>query len=447
MAIAYMNDEVVVKEAQKRLQAHLPITWEGNQYNPMHAWTVLIGGSGMGASIAAVCREGRDAPSDNIVRETLNDQGWDDCIIETACNDLLAQSVRQCRWKGCFRVVIDLHEEPFYGKLPEDDPEVIRRGEAKAGTTYFHTFATAYVIRQHRRLTLAVTRVRAHQSMLEVAERLRQRVEELGIEVQVYLLDRQFWTYELQMAWQAIPSIMPIRRTGKKGSQGGTRPLFDLQESQFVTYTMRPDHQAPLEMDVAVVVLPETKEGRQKRLAKARAAYDQALKRVEEKAHLLEEESTAGNKRALTCAKKALAKAQARLEQERLSKPLTTLCYAINQVAHWSLKRIYSTYRGRFGIESSYRQSRQARIFTTSRRAWFRFLIFGLSMILRNLWLEVRWLLGEPKRGRGGRKIAKALLPFPMFLRWLVSAVWKALRFTTWLYPQTELPNPLWEVS
>lgn len=447
MTVAYINDDIVVKEAQRRLQAHLPINWEGNRYNPMHAWTVLIGGVGMGASIAAVCREGQQAPSDNIVRETLNDQGWDDRLIETACNDLLAQSVRQCAWKGSFPVAIDLHEQPFYGKLPEDDPEVIRRGEAKAGTTYFHTFATAYVVRRHRRMTLAVTRVRAHQSMLEVADRLRQRVEALDIAVQVYLFDRQFWTYELQVAWQAIPYMMPLRRTGKKGSQGGTRPLFELQESQFVTYTMTPGNQEALDIDVAVVVLPESKEGRQKRLAKAKAAYDQARKRVEEKTTLLEGESSARNKRALSCARKTLAKAKAELETQRLAKPLTTLCYAINQLSNWSLKRIYATYRGRFGIESSYRQSRQARIFTTSRKAWFRFLIFGLSMILRNLWLEVRWLLGEPQRGRGGRKIAKALLPFPMFLRWLVSAVWKALRFITWISPQTELPNPLWGIS
>jgi hypothetical protein len=305
MAVAYLNDEVVVKEAQRRLQEYLPINWEGTQYNPTHAWTVLIGGVGMGASIAAVCREGHEAPSDNIVRETLNDQGWDDRLMATACNDLLAQSARQCTWKGCFPVAIDLHEEPFYGKLPEDDPEVIRRGEAKAGTTYFHTFATAYVMRRNRRFTLAVTRVRAHESMLEVADRLRQRVEELGIDVQVYVLDRQFWTYELQVAWQAIPSIMPIRRTGKQGTQGGTRPLFDLKESQCVTYTMTPDNRDPLDIEVAVVVVPETKEERHKRLAKAEAHYDKALKRVEEKANVLAEAATARNKRALTCAKKA----------------------------------------------------------------------------------------------------------------------------------------------
>ena len=89
MAVAYINDEVVVKEAHRRLQAYLPINWEGNQYNPTHAWTVLIGGVGMGASIAAVCREGHDVPSDNIVREKLNEQGWDDSRIDKALPKML----------------------------------------------------------------------------------------------------------------------------------------------------------------------------------------------------------------------------------------------------------------------------------------------------------------------------------------------------------------------
>ena len=446
MTAAYLNDEVIVKEAQRRLQASLPIHWEGNWYNAMDAWMALIGAAGMGTSIAAVCREGQEAPSDNTVREKLDEQGWDDRLIETACNDLLAQSVRQGTWHGQFPVVIDLHEEPFYGEVPKDDPDVIRRGKAKAGTPHFHTFATAYVSRRHRRFTLALTRVRAHESMLDVADRLRQRVEALGIDVQVYLLDRQFWTYELQVAWHEIPYIMPIRRTGKSGTEGGTRPLFDLKTGQWVTYPMSPKPQEPVDINVAVVVVPETRQERHARLAKAKAACEQAQQRVDDKAKALDDNATAANKRALTYANKALAKAQTRLEQERVAKVLTTLCYAINRVANWSLKRIYSTYRGRFGIESSYRQSRQARIFTTSRKPWYRLLIFGLSMMLRNVWLEVRWLLGDPQWGRGGRKIAKGRLPFPMFVRWLVWAAWKALRFKTWLYPQTELPNPLWAI-
>ncbi len=35
MRAAYLNDEVVVKEVQRRLQAYLPIHREGNWYNAM----------------------------------------------------------------------------------------------------------------------------------------------------------------------------------------------------------------------------------------------------------------------------------------------------------------------------------------------------------------------------------------------------------------------------
>ena len=132
--------------------------------------------------------------------------------------------MRQCTWYGQFPVVIDFHEVPFYGKVPAADPDVIRLGKAKAGTTSFHTFATAYVSLHPRRFTLAMTRVQAHESMLTVADRLRSRVDELGIDVQVYLLDRQFWTYELQAAWQERPYIIPLRRTGKSGTGGEPDP-------------------------------------------------------------------------------------------------------------------------------------------------------------------------------------------------------------------------------
>jgi len=83
MTVTYLNDEVVVKEAQRRLQASLPIDWEGNWYNAMDAWMALIGAAGMSTSIAALCREGQEAPSDNTLREKLDEQGWDNHIIET----------------------------------------------------------------------------------------------------------------------------------------------------------------------------------------------------------------------------------------------------------------------------------------------------------------------------------------------------------------------------
>jgi hypothetical protein len=83
MAVAYLNDEAVVKEAQRRLQMYLPIDWEGNWYHAMDAWMALIGAAGMSTSIAALCREGQEAPSDNTLREKLDEQGWDERLIET----------------------------------------------------------------------------------------------------------------------------------------------------------------------------------------------------------------------------------------------------------------------------------------------------------------------------------------------------------------------------
>jgi len=441
----YINEEQIIKEAQNRLQRYLPIEWEGNRYNAMDAWNILIASAAMGGSLASVCRECKDTPHNNTLRDQLTAQNWNDEQIEEGLNKLLAESSLQSSWPGSYQIAIDLHEEPFYGEIPQEDPEIIRRGEAKAGTTYFHVFATAYVIRSNRRWTLALARVRANESMLSVVDRMRERVENLGIKVSVYLLDRQFWCYELLEAWKEIPYIIPIRKTGKEGSGGGTRPLFEFKKSQFETYTMTSQTKQTMEIEVAVVVLPETAEQKQKRISKFEKAYQKAKEKEQEKAQLFNKNPTPATKRSLTCAKNALDKAREELNKERKSKLKTALCYAVNKVKQWSLKQIYQTYRRRFGIESSYRQSRQARMVTTSRKPWFRLLRFGIAMALRNLWIEVRWLLGEPKQGRSGRKIPKDLLPFPMFLRWIVSAFWKIAGFRTYLLPQSDLPEPLWK--
>ena len=441
----YINDEIVVNEMIDRFQNNLPITWDGTKYNETNAWNVLIAAATTGKSISVICRESKDGPSDNTLREQLDVQKWSDKQIEEACNEIFAKSCVGCKWRGSYEVAIDLHEEPFYGKPPEDDSDIIRRGEAKAGTTWFHVFATAYVIRKNRRFTLAATRVRAGDRMLEVANRLKERVEKLGIKVSAYLMDRQFWCAALLWAWKEVPYIIPMRRTGKKESGGGTRPLFEEQESQFTSYSMSHDEYGNFETEVAIVVLPETKEARKKRLLKAKEANDEALKNLAEKTILCEKNPTSGTKCSLTWAKKAQKKTQEKLELEELAEPTVTLCYAINKVKGWSIGRIYHCYRSRFGIESSYRQGRQARFHTSSRKPWFRFLRFGIAHAIRNLWIEIRWFLAEPKQGRGGRKISKKRFTFPSFTLWLAIALCKLMRFEPDILPLAGLPNPLWK--
>jgi hypothetical protein len=63
--------------------------------------------------------------------------------------------------------------------------------------------------------------------------------------------------------------------------------------------------------------------------------------------------------------------------------------------AAWRVKgaptEIREHYRKRFGIEASYRQRRQARIYTCTRNPHLRLVFVAISLVLRNLWERGWW--------------------------------------------------------
>ena len=75
-------------------------------------------------------------------------------------------------------------------------------------------------------------------------------------------------------------------------------------------------------------------------------------------------------------------------------------------------------YRRRFGIETSYRQMRQARIYTCTRSPRLRLFFLGLGLILRNTWVWIHQTrLAE---GSGNRLIVHLeLLRFKRMLDWI----------------------------
>jgi IS4 transposase len=62
--------------------------------------------------------------------------------------------------------------------------------------------------------------------------------------------------------------------------------------------------------------------------------------------------------------------------------------FAYYGVSFSKVKDFFEAYRRRFGIESSYRQSHQARIRTCTRKPLMRLFYFALSILMRNCWLE-----------------------------------------------------------
>lgn len=95
--------------------------------------------------------------------------------------------------------------------------------------------------------------------------------------------------------------------------------------------------------------------------------------------------------------------------------------------ATWGLKQrplswIRRTYRRRFGIESSSRQSHHARSRTSSRKPALRLLFMGVALVLRNIWV---WLhaevMAQPRYG--ARQLRPQSMRFARLLLWLLMEV------------------------
>ena len=97
-----------------------------------------------------------------------------------------------------------------------------------------------------------------------------------------------------------------------------------------------------------------------------------------------------------------------------------------NSSAAWrvygSPVEIRERYRKRFGIESSYRQMRQARIYTCTRQPHLRLFFVAVALILRNLWVwihQTHLAHGTP----ANPKLNLECLRFRRMLDWIVHEV------------------------
>ncbi len=77
-------------------------------------------------------------------------------------------------------MAIDLTLIPYHGQ-PLHDVQEIYRGQAKSGTSHFHAYATADVIRKGRRFTVALTAVGRDDPLPGVLQRLLRQAARAGV--------------------------------------------------------------------------------------------------------------------------------------------------------------------------------------------------------------------------------------------------------------------------
>jgi hypothetical protein len=334
-------------------------------------WNVLLHAAAHLASLLAACRDLSAAPSPQAVFRAL--QGGLPrtlAILEGRLNDaLLGVAVRRLR-RRAWPVAVDWRLAPYYGRRQRSRNEVYC-SKPRQGATRFHAYGTACVVQAGRRYTLALTWVRRHETGAVVLRRLLTRLRQLGLRIKLLLLDRYFFGVPVTSLLQElrVPFLMPVADRGRKPrkrrrANSGLHWLRR-QKAGWYRHTLKRGRQ---EVKVSVCVCYHScrrRDGGQRRRQK--------------------------------------------------------LLFAAWRV-RGAPRAIYRRYRTRFGIETSYRQARQARIHTCTRDPRVRLVFVAVALLLRNLWV---WVHAEvlTRGGAPGQAAQLGRLRFRQLLDWVARAM------------------------
>jgi putative transposase len=314
-------------------------------------------------SLSAAAQNLRDAPSAETVRQALRANTPAIEALESRINGALSAATPTDLGTGA-HVAIDLTLTPYHGTHHAHENELYR-SQAKSGTTHFHAYATAYLVRHGRRVTLALSYVRHGADRARVVQRLLRTARRAGVRPGLILLDRGFFCVRVIRYLQAArtPFLMPVPLRGRKKDHpdgpGGTRAFGYWDKSGFGSHQLSAS--GGRRARVGIVVHCRNRAGRRGKHGRERLVY-----------------------------------------------------------AYWGWEppapsRVSQLYRSRFGIETSYRQMNQCRAQTCTRDPAVRLLLVGVALVRRNVWVWLHWhVLSDRRRGHRALRLellsVKALL-------------------------------------
>jgi hypothetical protein len=346
----------------------------GRLCTAMVVWSIVLRAASRMVSIFAACQDMANAPSSQAVFDALV-AGLPKTlsVLERRLNDSLTNHLPRRMRRRAWQVAIDWHLVPYYGE-PESSRNELFHYKAHLGTTTFHAYATACIVEYGQRYTLAVSWVRKHESPIKVLRRLLDRIREIELKTKRLLLDRYFFRADViaMLQQEKMPFLMPVVMRGRKPKRGRPRTgmrLIEQQKAGWYTHRMGRGKNA-VEMSICVSYRTYYRPG----------------------------------------------------EKKRRTQKLLFAAWRVTGTP----TEIRELYRKRFGIEASYRQRRQARIYTCTRNPHLRLLFVAISLLLRNLWVWIH--ATHLKEGSGGSMTLQLeRLRFKRLLDWINQAVIAAL--------------------
>src|SRR5688572_22384304 len=194
-------------------------------------WSVVVRAAARMTSVWAACRDLANAPSGQAVFNALQD-GLPKSLpmlehrLNCALTDHLPRNLRRRRW----RVAMDWHLVPYYGQ-PLNSHNELYYGKPRQGTKNFHAYASACIVQDGRRYTLALTWVRRHETAVVALDRLLARMGEISLKIEYLLLDRAFFNVPVIefLQQRELPFVMPVMFRGRKPKRGAPRGLHAIK--------------------------------------------------------------------------------------------------------------------------------------------------------------------------------------------------------------------------
>ena len=328
-------------------------------------WGVVLRAASRMISIYAAVRDLADAPCGQSVFTALV-EGLPKTlpVLEKRLNGALTGYLPRRMRRGSREVAIDFHLVPYYGR-PHKSRNELYYGKPRQGTKHFHAYASACIVEYGLRYTVALTWVRRHESMVKVIERLLAQIDKIGLKIRCLLLDRAFFNVPVAELLQQkrLPFLMPVMFRGRRPKRPSKTGLHWIKRQPAGWYK-----------------------------------------------HILKN----GKKQVPISVCVGYRRHRNRKDRKQVKQKLLFGAWRITG----SPTEIRERYRKRFGIETSYRQLRQARIYTCVRDPHLRLLFVAVALILRSLWIWVH----ETYLAEGGgdaKTFRLERLRFKRLLDWL----------------------------
>src|SRR3954463_5126208 len=238
-----LDSHQVHRAAAEHLQVHLRFKDYKRKTPAPVLWSLLLAAAARITSLSDACQRLDDAPSDETARKALLATLPDYAVLQRQLNAALAGHLPKALRKHLQLLAIDLTLIPYHGQ-PFRDPEEVYRGQAKDGTSHFHAYATAYVVRHGQRYTVALTGVTKGEPLKEVVQRLLRQAGRVGIRARLLLLDRGFYSVAVVRYLQQAryPFLMPVvchgRSPKQRGGPTGSYVFRTWKVSGWATYTL-----------------------------------------------------------------------------------------------------------------------------------------------------------------------------------------------------------------